>query len=164
MKKAMLLSVMTLFFSATLGLAQQEEGDVEVQASFSVFKVEDFTSGFIQLKLGGYVSDNLELGISPSAQISSSDGETETTVGVGLFASYSFLSDSETVPYLGLQYYVPDVEKADEFSSAGINAGIKYYFTEKAAFDLSGNYLFSITEKGPDNAIFLILGGLSYLF
>jgi hypothetical protein len=155
--------MVAIVFCATTTLAQQEKGDVEVQLSFSVIKIEDFTSGYVQLKLGSYVSDNLEIGIAPSVQIST-NGETETTTGIGLFASYSFLADSEAVPYLGLQYYVPDVEKADELSSAGINAGVKYYFTEKTAFDLSLNYLFAITEEEDTSGLFLIMGGLSYLF
>jgi hypothetical protein len=164
MRRAITFFMMAVVLSAPAAFGQQEKGDVEVQVSFSVFKVEDFTSGFVQLKLGGFVSDNIQLGIAPSTQISSSQGETQSTVGLGLFASYSFLMETAAVPYLGLQYYVPDVERSDEFSTAGINLGIKYYFTEKAAFDLAGNILFSIQEEAENDQSFLLTGGISYLF
>ena len=147
-----------MFLLISLTWAQQEAGDTELglQGMYMTFTGTDdfdFSSGTINAKLGRYFSDHLEIGISPSITISTTsitrfdpytlqtyqESETNTTFGSGMFAVFSLLTDAKTVPYFGAQYYKQDFDNEEDNGSMGINAGAKFFFTEKVAFDLSGN-------------------------
>ncbi|MBI3111889.1 MAG: hypothetical protein HYZ01_09990 [Ignavibacteriales bacterium] len=152
-------------------LGQQQQGDLEL--GFQGFYFTDTEGligvGTLQGKIGSFFTDNLEIGFSPSLSIVTTtgfDGESETTstFGAGAFLTYSFLSENATtVPYFGAQYYKSDFDDEEDSGSAGINAGVKFYFTKKAAFDVSGNYLFSLNENA-EGGLILISFGLSFLF
>ncbi len=171
--------IFTLMLSVSAVFAQQKRGDVELQISGTYFTTVGteggkFSNGFIQAKLGAFIADNLELGVAPNLNIStfsSTDSftgekvsETETTFGGGAFFVYSFLAgDAKSVPYFGAQYYKSDFSVEDDKGSAGINGGIKFFITEKAALDFSGNYLFDLNEES-EGGILLFVGGISFLF
>jgi len=168
MKKNILLVAFTLIFIISSAYGQQESGDMEFQLAGTYMTTvgTDFTisTGFIQAKVGKYFTDNLELGIAPNVSITTVEGETETTVGGGAFFVYSFLSgDAKSVPYFGAQYYKSDLSESDDIGSAGVSGGLKYYVTEKAAFDFGGNYLFDLNE-GSEGGILLFTAGISFLF
>jgi hypothetical protein len=63
-----------------------------------------------------------------------------------------------------VQYFISDVsEFENDKGSMGVNAGVKYFFAKKTAFDLSGNYLFSL-NGADEGATLLFAVGLSFLF
>lgn len=168
--------------------AQQEAGDSELQlagsflASTGVPNVS-FSSAILQTKIGKFFTDNFEIGIVPSLQwtrtaftttqfsfvggrlVTSEVEEVneETTFGGGAFLTYSFLtSGATTVPYFGAQYYKQSFKDSEDNGSVGANVGMKFFFTKKAAFDVSGNYLFSL-NKDAEGGLILITFGMSFL-
>lgn len=184
-----ILITILMFLLISLTCAQQEAGDTELGLQGMYMTLTgtddyDFSSGTINAKLGRYFSDHLEVGISPSITIitttttttkyeyfsyppyyrtyQETETKTNTTFGSGIFAVFSLLTDAKTVPYLGAQYYKQDFDNEEDNGSMGINAGAKFFFTEKAAFDLSGNYLFSLNEES-DIGIIMIAFGVSVL-
>jgi len=152
--------VATLLIS-TPAIAQQEQGDVEIQFSGSVqskVKKGGSTTGYVQTKFGYYFTDRLELGAFPSLTFSSGD----TALGMGAFGTYSFLAaDAMTVPYLGAQYYKNDVSVAGDRGWAGFNGGVKFFFNRHMAFDVGGNYLLPLNKNGSSLVLFQV--GLSYV-
>ena len=171
MKTLLSCLIVVLLFAPSMLLAQQQQGDLEL--GFQGFYFADtegfFSLGTIQGKIGQFFTDNLEVGISPSLSITTistgtGDSETSSTFGAGAFLTYSFLSENATtVPYFGGQYYKSDFSDDEDSGSAGINAGVKFYFTKKAAFDISGNYLFSLNENA-EGGLILFSFSLSFLF
>jgi hypothetical protein len=155
--------------------AQQEQGDIELQFTGSLLSTTgrddvDFTSGVFQAKVGYFVTDRVEIGAFPSffvtrvsARVQGSQvSETATRLGMGIFTTYSFLTaDAATVPYLGAQFYRIDLTDDDETGWVGANAGIKYFFSRSTAFDIGGNLLTGLGERG--GTLFLFQVGLSFL-
>lgn len=171
MKTMLRCLTVVLLVVPSLLIAQQQQGDLELglQGFYSADTEGLFSAGTIQGKIGSFFTDEFEMGFFPSlsiATISTGTGESETTstFGAGAFLTYSFLSqDATTVPYIGGQYYKADFSDDEDSGFAGINAGVKFYFTKKAAFDVSGNYLFSLNENA-EGGLILLSFGISFLF
>jgi hypothetical protein len=177
MKKGIFFTLLFCLFAITAAFAQQEKGDTEFQISGTYFTTvgqdNTFSNGFIQAKLGVFITDHLEIGIAPNISISTSSttdffGETTSntnvTTGAGAFFQYALLAgDARTVPYIGGQYFKSDLENSDDKGSAGVNGGLKFFVSEKAAFDFSGNYLFDLNE-GSEGGLLLFAAGISFLF
>lgn len=179
MKKSVITVLLCVLF-ALPAMAQQEQGDSELQLLGSYLTptgVEDPVGFYmVQAKYGYYFTDSFEFGTGASYQ-----GTTEEDgywiVGLFPFFSYSFLmGDSKTVPYLAAQYYlfITEVEeynletyesekKTDTMSFMGVSGGFKQYVSPKVALDLSGNYHFSL-EKEVEGGMLLIMLGVSFLF
>ncbi|MBK7256448.1 MAG: hypothetical protein IPI01_01195 [Ignavibacteriae bacterium] len=80
-----------------------------------------------------------------------------------MFIVASFLTrGAKAVPYVGAQYFKQDFSDSDDKGSVGVNAGVKFYFSKKTAFDVSGNYLFTLNE-GQDGGMLYFAVGLSFL-
>lgn len=178
MKRVMLFVVLVFFLSITATFAQPEKGDTEIQLSATYFTTVGtdfkFGNGFIQAKLGKYITDNLEFGVAPNISITitsttdfftgETESDTDVTFGGGAFFVYSFLAgDAKSVPYLGGQYFKSDFSNEDDSGSVGFTGGIKFFVTEKAAFDFSGNYLFDLNED-TEGGFLLFVAGISFLF
>ena len=172
MKTMLRCLIVLILLVPSMLLAQQQQGDLELglQGYYSADTEGLFSFGSIQGKVGSFFTDNLEIGFFPSLSIVTSpsgfEGESETTAtfGAGAFLTYSFLSqDATTVPYFGGQYYKSDFSNDEDSGYAGINAGVKFYFTKKAAFDVSGNYLFSLNENA-EGGLILFSFVISFLF
>lgn len=149
--------------------AQQEQGDVELEFTGSLITTvgADQTSGLglIQSKIGRFVTDRWQLGAFPSLEVRFNEVTTDTRIGAGLFASYSYLRpDAMTVPYAGGSYYKSDLtEGFDENDSwLGVNAGLKFYVNPRVAFDMGGNYLFAL--QGQSGGLLIMQAGLSFFF
>ena len=147
-------------------LAQQEKGDVELglqgQAFTAVGSDIDFSFVNLVAKVGLYATNSFEFGVSPTLSVITVEKNTTTTLGSGVFVLYSFLAgDARTVPYAGAQYYIPDFDDTDQ-NAAGVTVGAKFFFTKKAAFDINGNYLFSLGENA-EGGLLLFGFGLSYI-
>ena len=69
---------------------------------------------------------------------------------------------AKAVPYVGAQYFKQDFSNTDDKGSVGINAGVKYFFSKKAAFDVSGNYLFTLNSEEKGGMLYFAVG-LSFL-
>ncbi len=155
--------------------AQQEQGDVELQFAGSVLSTVgqdggSFTSGILKTKMGYFVTDHVELGVFPSVlfdRVTVEQGNeretfSATRFGMGLFGTYSFLmEDATTVPYVGMQFYRIDLTDEDEVGWIGANGGFKFYISRTTAFDVGGNLLMGLGDRG--GALVLFQAGLSFL-
>ncbi len=183
MKLFILLASIFLLASGT-AVGQQQAGDMELQFFGNYYRTVGtdfaFGSGTIGGKIGPYLTDNIQVGLGPTLSISTTtrpvfdrttgqvtmESQTTTTFGTSAFFIYSFLTrGGKLVPYFGAQYFKSDFNKpfSEDYGSAGINAGVKYFFTKKTALDFSGNYLWNLN---PDvkGAYILFAFGLSFLF
>jgi hypothetical protein len=175
----LILTISVLTSSAN---AQQQQGDFEAQlAGYYVTVVGtdlSFGMGSIQTKLGYYFTDWFEFGLGPTWTITTTStfdhsdpntGQpvykslTEGDFGTTAFMQFSFLTSSRTVPYFGGQYYKQSFRNDEDNGAVGLSAGIKFFFTKKAAFDVGGNYLFSL-NKDTEGGLLLFAFGLSFLF
>jgi hypothetical protein len=169
--------IFALVLIAASGFGQQQRGDVELQFQGSYFRTvgTDFTfgSGNISGKIGPYITDGLQIGIGPTLSITTTssfnqttlkeESNTTTTFGSTAFVVYSILlRGAKAVPYIGAQYFKSDFSNGDDKGSVGINVGMKYYFAKKTAFDVSGNYLFTLNDNSQ-GGIILFAVGLSFL-
>lgn len=158
--------------------AQQQQGDLELQFSGSVFSTVgrdggSLTAGLVQSKVGYFVSDRVQIGAFPSLVFSratvesvglpeGSETVSDTRFGLGVFGTYSFLAeDASTVPYLGGQLYRIDLTDEDETGWAGVNAGVKLYLNRTTAFDMGGNFLVGLGQS--DGSLVLFQVGLDFL-
>lgn len=155
--------------------AQQERGDIDLQFNGSVLTVvgqegATFTSAIFHAKGGYFVTDHVEIGAFPSLMIQrtgageawAGETQTESKLGMGVFATYSFLAeDAATVPYLGVQGYRIDLTDEDETGWIGANGGLKFYFNPSVAFDVGANYLVGLGDRG--GALILFQMGLGFL-
>jgi hypothetical protein len=171
--------ILGILLLATVGFAQQQQGDVELGLQGAYYRTvgtdAEIQFGMVQGKIGWYVISTLEVGVGPMLSITSTpDGtggsSTSTQFGGSAFLTYSFLArGAKAVPYFGAQYYIQDLIQEDvpsdytDSGSLGINAGLKYFLTKKAAVDFSGNYMFSLNE-GAEGGILYFAVGLSFLF
>lgn len=124
----------------------------------------EFYATFI-LTFGVFMTDNLEWGISPTISLSSPVGRrsVQDTYGGSTFLTYSFLTKGSTsVPYLGSRYYKSDFSNSNDNGALGLNAGNKFYISDKTAFDVNGNYLFSL-NSGSSSGILFFQFGISFL-
>jgi len=171
--------------------AQQRKGDVELQFYGTYFQTvgtdETFGSGTIGGKIGPWVTDHFQIGMGPTLTITrmtetsynfnpvtfqvttSKDTKTTTTFGTSIFMIYSFLTGGgKWVPYFGAQWFKSDFNKpiSEDKGSAGLNAGVKYFFAKKTALDFSVNYgwdLNPVEEGGTRGGTLLFVFGLSFL-
>jgi len=186
MKLVPLFLVLCLALVAVPALSQQQKGDVELQFQGYYFTTIgsdlQFGSGTISGKIGPYITDNLQIGIGPTLTITTmttteyvpgtapyytpttkEETKTTTTFGSTAFFVYSFLTrNAKLVPYFGAQYFKQDFSDSEDKGSVGVNLGVKYYFAKKAAFDLSGNYLFTLNKDQEGGMLFFAVG-LSFL-
>ncbi len=175
-RTALLLFLPLVFVSSLTPLhAQQQQGDKELQFSASFLSTMgqegvSVTSALVQAKGGYFLTDRVEIGAFPSLVYARGRVEiagqwqtvSESKLGMGVFSSYSFLSDDAmTVPYLGAQFYKMDLTDDDETGWLGANAGVKFYLNRSTAFDVGGNYLIGLGDGG--GALVLFQVGLSFL-
>jgi hypothetical protein len=181
MKSLLMCVVLCLAVITMPAYSQQQKGDVELQFQgyyFTTIGQEfSFGSGNLAAKIGPYLTDNLQVGIGPTLSITTtstptfnpvtmkleSESKTTTTFGSTLFFVYSFLSrNAKLVPYFGANYFKQDFSNSDDKGSVGINLGAKYYFAKKAAFDVSGNYLFTLNKDQQGGMLYFAVG-ISFL-
>jgi hypothetical protein len=110
MNKSTVLILLSALVATGPAAAQQEEGDVELELTgtliTSVGADEASGMGMMQAKVGRFVTDRWELGAFPSLEVRFGEGTTNTRIGAGLFATYSYLQpDAKTAPYVGPTYY-----------------------------------------------------------
>jgi hypothetical protein len=171
-----------VYVCATTGLwAQQKGGDWEVQLQGSYFTLvgTDVTNnvGTISGKVGPFLTDNIQVGVGPTMTIATTSttavpagggaattsSSTRVTFGSTAWAVYSvLLHDARTAPYVGACWYKRDFSNGSDNGWVGINGGAKFYYTRRAAVDVSANYLRSL-NKGTEGGMLLFAFGLSFL-
>lgn len=172
-----LAGAMTVALMASPGalVAQQAQGDIEVQFTASVFSTVgqdevSRTTALLQAKGGYFITGRIEVGAFPSLVLDRTrirtggvwQTDSETKVGFGVFSNYSFLmEDARTVPYLGAQFYRIDLQNEDEGGWLGATGGFKLYLNRNMAIDLGGNYLVGVGDS--QGALILFQAGVSVL-
>ena len=58
----------------------------------------------------------------------------------------------------GRKYFKQDFSDSEDKGSVGVNLGAKYYFAKKAAFDVSGNYLFTLNKDQEGGMLYFAVG------
>lgn len=154
MKKLLILTAFVVASSAAF--AQQQKGDFQVQAQASYISVSGIDIGSIYFNASKFVTDNIEVGVSPYVTISS----FSTDVNLTIFGNYSFLTpDGKFVPYLGAG--VTLYQLGGDFAQTGLTlkGGIRYFVTERVNIDVGPNLVF---VEGTN--IFILNAGLGYIF
>jgi hypothetical protein len=181
MKSLCLCLVLCAVVLSVPAVAQQQKGDVELQFQGYYFRTIgtdfEFGSGNLAGKIGPYITDWLQIGIGPTLSITTTTSstvnpttfeidktsETTTTFGSTAFIVASILTrGAKAVPYFGAQYFKQDFSDDKDKGSVGFNAGVKFYFSKKAAFDVSGNYLFTLNTDEQGGMLYFAVG-LSFL-
>jgi hypothetical protein len=154
--------MLVLVSLATPAVAQQEEGDTELQlqGSVSIGTGDLDTRGSVEVVWGRFFSERQEAGLTASGFFDD-DGEL---VGLGgPFYRYNF-SSGETVPYVG-------AAAAASFGSSDfgdgalltLEAGSRFFLNRNMAFTVEGNMHYSV-----DDSEFLdfigVLFGFSYVW
>lgn len=142
------------------------------------------------LSYGFFVTDTLQIGIGPTISYSYNDygddfdmealgiEEKKVTIDLNLFLRQHFLKEgSRSVFYVGGEAYLSDIFASNETSDSTLSipgssfadrvylrpsVGYKYYFLEKAAFDINVGYGFGL-KKGV-GGMFSGTFGVSFIF
>ncbi len=124
----------------------------------TAFSDDDRDSGLGASIYAGYnFTNHLGLLLSVTgAKVSTDDTEDYTVAHVDLLGRASFPGPSALVPYLELGAagvgvgYTPDGEDEVELDGIGftVGAGLNYFFTRRAAFDLGVRYTFGEFDSG----------------
>lgn len=112
-----------------------------------------------------YVTDNLSVGTGPQLTLSGSTGNTNTMFALNTFANYNvLLPDGKVLPYAGanvmLQYSISNSdfggitsESSSNYINIGLNAGFKYFLTERINFDTNLSYTKIISALTTVNGV-----------
>ena len=162
------LAALTLLASGNAA-AQQHKGDKEVQLFFTSSYTKTNVGGFtgsttsttLGLIFGYFFTAPLEVRIGMVGTGSSSSGGGST--GVFSFTpgvTYSFISKSKTVPYLGVDAYFTSISSPGgsvSNSSVRPNVGGKYFISRNAAVDMNVGYTSYTGVKVLDERIGVVI-------
>ncbi len=153
MKKLLILTAFVI--SASAAVAQQQKGDYQIQAQAAYYNVSGFDFGNIYFSGSKFVTDRVEIGVSPNITIS-----TVTSVNMTVFANYSFLSgDGKMVPYAGGGITFYDLGGDGALTGITLKGGIRYFVTERVNIDVGPNL---VLLEGAN--LFILNAGLGYIF
>lgn len=154
MKKFLLISLLLVAVGAAY--AQQQKGDAQIQAQAAYIDVGGVGSGTIFFSGSKFITDNVELGLTPTITFSS----FATTLNLTIFGKYSFLTpDAKLVPYVGAGITMIDLTGDNATTGFTITGGTRYFITEQINIDLGANLIFVEGQNA-----FMILAGLGYIF
>ncbi|NOT76548.1 MAG: hypothetical protein HOP08_16590 [Cyclobacteriaceae bacterium] len=152
MKKLLFLILFTGVISAAS--AQQQEGDFQIQAQATYFSAAGTSGGFLYLNASKFLTQNIELGVSPI--ISFGDG---ASVNLSLFGNYNFLtSDAKFVPYAGVQILIYNLGGKESLTGFGLKGGLRYFITERVNVDVGPNVTFL-----AGTTVFIFNAGLGFI-
>ncbi len=164
--KQILIAVLVIVLMSSSATAQIEKGDREVQASAYLFTVSGITVLNLSGIYGYYYTQRLELGGGPTIMFMDYGFGSNTTFGLTAFGKYSFTARDKLVPYASAQWYQYDIAPEDpigfaDMSFIQVGGGFKYFLNEYLAYDVSGNFGFSL---GGGDVCFIAIAGLSAIF
>jgi outer membrane protein W len=172
------IPVVTVLVLPAHARAQARKGDKEIQLSGNTFTVissgASETVGQFQFGVGYFLTDRLEVGISPIVSITSGSdgmGGTNVTGDLGLSTKVQFFFGEKSAkikPYVGASYIVRSFKTQGDSSLAdnmyvGGNGGFKNYFTERAALDVNVSYGVQPNHPG-DFQLLQVNIGITYTF
>lgn len=173
--------------------AQAKQGDSEVLIGGNLFALMGSgsanTTGQFQFGYGYFFTDRLQINVSPVVSVSSSqtvsvvNGSTTTNVtgdlGLGAGVQYFFGAKASKVkPYVGGSLVVQSFKTHDQINPVtfvttsgsisdnlyvGGSAGLKNYFTDRAALDIKASYGVNPKHAG-DFQLLQVIVGITYLF
>ena len=150
------LAVVIIVCSALSGYAQQQKGDFQLQTQATYATAEGVSFGFVFLNFSSFLTDHLELGVSPIVSIS----DEFTSFNMTVFSNYSFLAkDAKMVPYLGAGVTFYDLTGDQPLTGFTFKGGFRYFITESVNVDIGPNLILI-----EDYSVFLINAGLGFLF
>lgn len=150
-----LIILLSFMIVASGAMAQQQKGDIQIQAQGSYFSNEFIDFGFLYFNASKFVTDNIEIGVSPQFSFS-----TVTTVTLSVFSNYSFLTaDAKAVPYLGAGFSIYDLGSDTSTSGFTLKGGLRYFVTERVNIDFGPSVIFLSGSN-----LFVINAGLGYIF
>ncbi len=167
MKKLFILALFII--AASAAVAQQQQGDFQLQAQASYysnsFAGQSFSVGSLYFNASKFFTDNIEVGVQPFFSFS----DASTTVNLSFFGNYSFLTDNaKLVPYGGVQIMFYNLGSDPDFSQTGFGfkAGLRYFVTENVNIDVGPNIAFLSAPAGaPEGStLFQFTAGLGYIF
>jgi hypothetical protein len=172
--KRKILAILIVTITALPSFGQVAKGDVTGLLTGSITGTfgSDFntTTGLITYRTGGFVTNNLEVGVNFNMTISSfpdfaNPGEStvESTLGMGGYATYNILlKNGKTVPYIGTQLYVPDVGGDPIIFTLGINGGVKHFLSELMYLDAGLNVLYNLSDVPGGTVLFQVGFGIIF--
>lgn len=144
MKKILLVGLLLI---STLAFSQVEKGDFSGTANIAFMsnKAKDLDDPInitsLALRGGYYFTDNIEAGLNLSISSFSFEGDAMSTVGIGPYGVYNFLTDDgKLLPYVGANYLSQKSTDVDAVGQLGAFGGVKYFLTEVVNIDTSINY------------------------
>jgi len=172
--------------------AQAKQGDSEVLIGGNLFALigsgSTNTTGQFQFGYGYFFTDRLEINVTPVVSVSSSqtasvNGSATSNVtgdlGLGGAVQYFFGAKASKVkPYVGGSLVVQSFKTHDQINPVtfvttsgsisdnlyvGGNAGLKNYFTDRAALDIKASYGVNPKHAG-DFQLLQVIVGITYLF
>ncbi len=159
---------LVLLISAATAFAQQQKGDFQLQAQAAYFSNsfagQSFSAGSLYFNASRFVTDKIEVGISPYFIFSDI-----TTVNLSFFANYSFLTENaKMVPYAGVQLLFYNLGSDPDFSQTGFGfkGGLRYFVSERVNIDVGPNISFLSAPEGltEGSTLFQFTAGLGYIF
>ncbi|CAN5317351.1 hypothetical protein BH09BAC3_BH09BAC3_11650 [soil metagenome] len=153
MKKLFALILFTSVISAAS--AQQQAGDYQVQAQFAYYSFSGLSYGTLYLNGSKFITDHIEVGISPQLTFS-----TETTFNLSFYGNYNFLTkDAKMVPYAGASIFLIDLGSENSDAGFGLKGGLRYFLTERVNIDAGPQVVFAGGET-----LFVFTAGLGFIF
>ena len=153
MKKLIVVSAIVLASTAAFG--QQQKGDFQIQAQAAYYNVAGFDFGNIYFSGSKFVTDNIEVGVSPNITIS-----TLTSLNLTVFSNYSFLTDdAKLVPYAGAGITFYDLGGDGALTGLALKGGVRYFVNEHVNIDVGPNL---VLLEGAN--LFILNAGLGYIF
>jgi len=166
MKKLLLFVLMAV---GTASFAQVEKGDISGTANVAFmnnnYKDLDDPINITMFNLrGGYFfTDNIEAGLSVSLSGINAVGEKTSTVGIGPYAVYNFLTaDGKILPYAGANYLSQKSTDQDAIGQIGAFGGMKYFLTEVVNIDTSINYTSWLGDIKGSSLLFNVGIGINF--
>lgn len=173
---ALFLLLLALVFAVPgVASAQSQKGDKEVGIGGNMFTMissgSTFSVGQFQFGVGYFMSDRLEVGVTPILMVSGGAG-TGVSADMGLSTKAQYFmgqTASKVKPYVGGSFIIQSFKSQAEGMSVADNiygagtAGVKSYFTERAALDFNASFGLMLAHPG-DGQILQLNIGITYLF
>jgi hypothetical protein len=162
MKKTMLVLMLSLLITLP-ALAQQEQGDTELQlqGSLSLGLDDEFkNAGSANAIYGRFFTERQEIGGALRVNFNS-DGDLSGAAGP--FYRYNFLTGGKTVPYVGAAVAATFGEYQGGDIQLDLEGGARWFLARNMAFTLSGLYSYDVDASEFADRL-AVLFGFSYLW
>lgn len=158
MRKQIFWTLAGLFLLVNPALAQQQEGDTELQlqGSLNLATSGDFDhSGGVNVNYGRFFTAKQEWGVMVSASFQS-DGDLGGFGGP--FYRYNFATE-EVVPFVGATAAAAFGDgQIGDGALLAIEGGVRYFLDRNTAFSVTGQTLYSIDEGELGDSLNVLFG------